>query len=262
MTTESGGNMPTLQNPPDDVALQVRHVFVRYGKRSVLQDITLSVPAGEGFGLIGANGAGKSTLIRAILDLLAVERGDIALFGTPWRVAAARRCLAYLPERFLPPHYLRGREFLRYVLALYGESYDDVRARETVAELDLDPAALSRPVRSYSKGMTQKIGLAGCLLAQRRLLILDEPFSGLDPKARARLKQRLQRERAQGGTLIFSSHALPDVELLCDRFALLHAGRIRFLGTAAECIQRYGGATLEDAYLACIDQPMTDEVRP
>ncbi len=119
--------------------------------------------------------------------------------------------------------------------------------------LDLDPAALGRPVRAYSKGMAQKLGLAACFLSGKRLLILDEPVSGLDPKARALVKRHLLRLKAAGHTLFFSTHALPDVEELCDRMAILHGGEIRFVGSPAECRERFEAETLEQAFLNCIN---------
>ena len=108
------------------------------------------------------------------------------------------------------------------------------------------------PVRSYSKGMTQKLGLAACFLARKDLYVLDEPMSGLDPKARALLKARLQDLRARGCTLFFSSHALADVEEICDRMASLHDGHLRFVGSPAECRRRYEADSLEQAYMRCI----------
>ncbi|MES2935787.1 MAG: AAA family ATPase [Pseudomonadota bacterium] len=111
---------------------------------------------------------------------------------------------------------------------------------------------MKKPVRSYSKGMTQKLGLAACFLARKDLYVLDEPMSGLDPKARALLKAQLQQLRSRSGTLFFSSHALADVDEICDRMAILHDGQLRFVGSPAECRTRYQAATLEQAYMKCI----------
>jgi ABC-2 type transport system ATP-binding protein len=107
-------------------------------------------------------------------------------------------------------------------------------------------------VRSYSKGMSQKLGLAACLLARKALYVLDEPMSGLDPKARALLKVQLKALRARGSTLFFSSHALADVDEMCDRMAILHGGQLRFVGSPAECRSHFASTTLEQAYMACI----------
>ncbi len=122
-----------------------------------------------------------------------------------------------------------------------------------LGRLDFDPAALSRPVRTYSKGMAQKLGLAACFLSQRSLLVLDEPTSGLDPQARARFKDYLQQYRDPGLTLFFSTHLLHDVEALCDRLAILHEGRVRFVGSCGECREHFHADDLERAYLRAID---------
>ena len=164
----------------------------------------------------------------------------------------SRKPLAFLPERFMPPYYLNGRDFLKYILKLQGLPYQEAPALEMLAALDLDAAALSRPVRAYSKGMTQKLGLASCFLANKAIYVLDEPMSGLDPKARALLKAQLTRQREAGRTLFFSSHALADVEEICDRMAILHQGELRYVGSPAGCREQFGAATLEQAYLTCI----------
>jgi ABC-2 type transport system ATP-binding protein len=126
--------------------------------------------------------------------------------------------------------------------------------------LDLDLSALTKPVRAFSKGMTQKLGLAGCLLSRKDLYILDEPTSGLDPKARALLKHRL-RELRPRPHVFFTSHALADVEEICDRMAVIHGGELRFCGTPAALRARYAAASLEAAFLASIEGPAAQEMR-
>src|SRR5262249_6100437 len=149
------------------------------------------------------------------LDLTAPDAGAIEIFGIAARNADARRRLAYLPERFSPPHYLRGAEFLQMTLALAGERYHADAAARLADELELERDALERPVRALSKGRTQKLGLAGCSLGARDLYVLDEPMSGLDPAARVAVKGVLRRLVAEGRTLFFTSHVLADVEELC-----------------------------------------------
>ena len=204
------------------------------------------------FGLVGVNGAGKTSLIKCLLDFCALDGGKIAIFGQPHDRPASRAPLGFLPERFIPPYYLTGADFIKYLLTLQGLAYDAQAVAAMLAALDLDPGALKKTVRSYSKGMTQKLGLAACLLSDKRLYVLDEPMSGLDPKARALLKGRLRALHDAGSTLFLTSHALADVDELCDRMAILHDGAIRFTGTPAECRARYGADTLEQAFLACI----------
>ncbi|GAO35884.1 multidrug ABC transporter ATPase [Sulfuricella sp. T08] len=233
-------------------ALQFQHVTKRYGATQVLGDLDLEISNGEFFGLVGMNGAGKTTLIKCLLDFCALDGGSIEIFGVSHRQTEARNTLAFLPERFMPPYYLTGQDFLKYMLKLQSRLYDPLDAATILSALDLDISALNRPVRAYSKGMTQKLGLAACFLASKELYVLDEPMSGLDPKARALLKAHLQEMRTAGRTLFFSSHALADVEEICDRMAILHDGEIRFIGPPAACCRLYGTSTLEQAYLKCI----------
>lgn len=233
-------------------ALQVSRLCKSYGSTVALDGVSLDIAAGEFFGLVGANGAGKTTLVKCALDFCDIDSGSIAIFGTPHRQTAARSRLAFLPERFTPPHYLNGRDFLRYLAELHRRPYDEAQARAMLGALELDPAALDRPTRSYSKGMTQKLGLAACLLSGKDLLLLDEPTSGLDPKARALLKQELRRQHAAGKTVLMTTHALHDVAEMCSRMAVVDRGRLLFVGSPAEFTARHHATDLEQAYLACV----------
>jgi ABC-2 type transport system ATP-binding protein len=233
-------------------AVRITSLAKRYGRFCAISNVTLEVAPGEAFGLVGANGAGKTTLIRCMLDLTAGDAGSVAIFGVPARRPLARRRLAYVPERFVPPHYLRGGEFMSSLARLAGSRYDAERARTLLAELELDPAVLERPVRQLSKGMTQKLGLAAALLLERDLYVLDEPMSGLDPAARVAVKSVLRRLAADGRTLFFTSHILADVEELCSSMAVLEQGSVRFRGAPAALCERYGEPRLEQAFLRCI----------
>jgi ABC-2 type transport system ATP-binding protein len=233
-------------------AVRIASLDKRYGALHAVSNVTLEVAAGEAFGLVGANGAGKTTLIRCMLDLAAPDRGSVAIFGVPARRPQARRRLAYVPERFVPPHYLRGGEFMASLARLGGSPYDAARAGALLAELELDASVLERPVRQLSKGMTQKLGLAGALLLERELYVLDEPMSGLDPAARVAVKSALRRLAARGRTLFFTSHVLADVEELCSSVAVIEKGSVRFRGAPAELCQRYGEPRLEQAFMRCI----------
>lgn len=238
------------------MALRFTRVTKNYGNIRALDEFTLDVRQGGIFGLIGVNGAGKTTLIKCLLDFCETNGGNIEIFGVSHRLTAARARLAFLPERFNPPFYLTGRDFLQYMLNLYRTPYDEAVVDRVLAAVDLDIAALAKPARTYSKGMTQKLGLAACLLSGKDLRVLDEPTSGLDPKARALFKQELFGLRETGRTVFFSSHALADVEQVCDRLAVVHGGRLRFAGTPAELRHRFGDSRdMEQAFLACIAEP-------
>jgi ABC-2 type transport system ATP-binding protein len=232
--------------------LDVQGVTAGYGKRVVLRDITFDVHPRECFGLIGLNGIGKTTLIRAVLGLKDVT-GQIALFGEPNSRAESRRKLIYLPERFQPSPQLYGWEYLSILASYFAQDVDRDQARRVAAGLDLDPAALDRKVRTYSKGMGQKLGLVGTFLVQAPLMILDEPMSGLDPRARVLLKDRLLESRDAGRTVFFSSHILADIHEICDRIGVIHAGRMIFTGAPADFIAGTGAANLERAFLAAIE---------
>jgi len=233
-------------------AVRVAGLTKRFGAREALSDVDLAVAQGEAFGLVGANGAGKTTLLKCMLDFCAFDAGRIEIFEVSSRRAQARARLAYVPERFLPPHYLRGREFLELTVRLGGGAYREAAARSLLEELALDLEVLDRPVRELSKGMTQKLGLAGGFLLARELTVLDEPMSGLDPASRLAVKAVLARLRRQGRTLLFTSHVLADVEELCSGIAVLERGRLRFRGSPEELCARYAESSLERAFLRCV----------
>ncbi|HEV7801763.1 MAG TPA: ABC transporter ATP-binding protein [Burkholderiales bacterium] len=235
-------------------ALSFDRVTKAYGATPALDDFSLSVERGELFALVGGNGAGKTTLIKCLLDFTAADRGDIAIFGAPNGLTASRADLAFLPERFNPPHYLTGRDFLRYMSELHRKPYEEDLVRQTFERLDLDISALTRPARTYSKGMTQKLGLAACLLSRKNLQVLDEPTSGLNPKARALLKRELRGLRDAGRTVFFTSHSLADVQEICDRMAVVHDGHLMFAGRPDELISKFRSRNLEQAFLACIGE--------
>ena len=238
-------------------ALRIRALRKRYAKFEALREVDLDVGAGEAFGLVGANGAGKTTLIKCLLALAACDAGTIEIFGVAARNPAARRRLAYLPERFNPPYYLRAREFIAMMFELGGARYDAARVGALFAELELEERVLEQPVRQLSKGTTQKLGLAGCFAVPRDLYVLDEPMSGLDPAARVAVKMVLRRLAAEGRTLFFTSHVLADVEELCSAIGVLERGRVRFRGSPSALCERYAERNLERAFLRCIrdDQP-------
>ncbi|NKB36389.1 MAG: ATP-binding cassette domain-containing protein [Gammaproteobacteria bacterium] len=233
-------------------ALSITNLSKHYGSHKILSDINLEITEGEFFGLVGINGAGKTTLIKCLLDFTEVDSGSIAIFGKQHTANQSRRNLSFLPEKFVPPYYLSAKDFLVYMHELHGSDYDQEKVDELLRTLDFDPVNIDKSVGQLSKGMSQKIGLAACLLSGKELLLLDEPMSGLDPRARAYLKKYLLERKEEGKTLFFSTHMLNDVEALCDKVAILHGGEIRFAGSPAQCCRDYKTNDFEQAYLACV----------
>ena len=222
---------------------------------NALSGFTLDIAPCDCFGLVGANGAGKTTLIKCLLDFCEPDRvngGTIEIFGVSHRKTEARARLAYLPERFNPPFYLTGRDFLQYMAKMHRAVYDETTAVQLLQELDLAPAALDKAVRAYSKGMNQKLGLAACMLSGKDLYILDEPTSGLDPRARILLKRKLKALNDAGKTIFFTSHALADVEEMCSRVAVIDGGKLCFAGTPTELMQAQNATSMEAAFMALV----------
>jgi len=234
-----------MQNP----ALRFRHVCKSYGGAEALADFSLDVMRGACFGVVGANGAGKTTLIKCMLDFCDIDAGEIFINGVSHRETSSRAQLAFLPERFNPPYFLTGRDFLKHMADLYRARHDETAALAMLSDVGLDVAALGKTVRDYSKGMTQKLGLAACFLSGREILVLDEPSSGLDPRARVLLKRKLAALRAAGRTIFFTSHALADVAEMCDQVAVIHDGRLKFTGTPAELSASQGVSDIEQAFM-------------
>jgi ABC-type multidrug transport system ATPase subunit len=233
-------------------AIRFSAVTKKYATTPVLRGIDFAVTAGSAVGLSGVNGAGKTTLIKCLLDFGQVDSGAIEIYGVDARQPAARAKLAYLPEKFLAPYFLTGREFVRAIMGMSRCRYDEDKTCAMFDALDLDRSALTKPVRAYSKGMNQKLGLAACFLSERDLYVLDEPMSGLDPKARVRLKALLKKLKAEGRTIFMTSHSLPDINEMCDEIAVLHHNALQYAGPLDAFRAKYQQDTLEDAFLACI----------
>jgi ABC-2 type transport system ATP-binding protein len=244
------------------LALCVERLTTSYGGHRALDDVSVEIHAGELAALVGTNGAGKTTLLKCALDLMLPDAGRIEIFGVPNREPRARSRVAYLPERFSPPHYLLGREFLEMTLSLHGDRFDRALALRQLEELELDPQALDRPARQLSKGMTQKLGIAATLLANRDLSIFDEPLEGLDAVARVVVKGALARLQRAGRTVLFTAHVLADVEEICSSLLVLDRGTVRFRGAPAELCARYGEANLEQAFVKCVRSPVDPALQP
>lgn len=234
-------------------AIEIDRLRTRHGDASVLEDITLTICRQEIFGLLGLNGAGKTSLLKSILMLAPPQAGTVRLFGEPHDRASARLRVAYLPERFQPPGHLSGYDFVRLTLAFHGRQSKRSQTAALAEQLELEPDALRKPIRNYAKSRAQKLGLLALLLADLPLLVLDEPMSGLDPKARLLVKQHLAAYRARARTILLSSHIPADHDQLCDRVAVLHHGRLGYVGAPSELQARQHAPTLESAFVAVIE---------
>jgi ABC-2 type transport system ATP-binding protein len=232
--------------------VEIEGLSTRYGEAAVLEDITLTVRAGEIFGLLGLNGAGKTKLVKAVLMLVEPRAGTVRLFGEPHHRPDVRSRLAYLPERFQPPGQLSGYDFIRLTLAFHGRQARRSWIAALAEQLDLDRSALRRPISGYTKSMAQKLGLVAMLSTDRPLLVLNEPMSGLAPKSRHLVKQQLLAYRARGRAILLSSEVPADHDGLCDRIAILHQGRLVEVGAPEDLRARHKAPTLESAFLAAI----------
>lgn len=232
--------------------LTLTNVTKRYGNRAVLDHIKLTINEGEFVGLVGTNGVGKTTLIKSILNLVDFQSGQVTIGGHDHKTQAARATLTYLPERFMPPSHFSGRDYLRYYLALHAIPYNTDSTHTCLSRLDFDTTALTQSVRTYSKGMVQKLGLAACFLSGKNLSILDEPMSGLDPRARMYLKRYLADLKDAGQTMLISTHMLADVASICDRMVLLHDGHFLYEGTPKAFVEKYGAEDYDEAFMSCV----------
>tara|TARA_R110001592_G_scaffold16881_22_gene71833 strand:- start:1042 stop:1773 length:732 start_codon:yes stop_codon:yes gene_type:complete len=238
---------------PNTISLSIKDVSVAYTDKAVIEDINLDLHAGEIFGLMGLNGAGKTTLIKSILGLREQSAGDILIYGKDKSDPSSKSRLSYLPEKFEPPWFLTGMEFMKFSLQLYKRSFDKAAVVEAAEKLALDTDALGRRMNTYSKGMRQKLGLMGTLLTECSLFILDEPMSGLDPRARALVKKMIADIKNKERTIFLSSHILADMDEICDRVAVLHDGRIRYVGTPKQLKEETNTDNLEQAFLEFIE---------
>jgi ABC-2 type transport system ATP-binding protein len=239
-----------MSKPP----IKAENIFKAFGEKLVLNDVSLEVGDNEIFGFVGLNGIGKTTLIKILIDLLEHDGGGAELFGVDKTLPEARKNVAYLPEKFQPSNQLKGIEFLEFVSGFHQKKLDKKRAEEIAEILDLDPKALNLRISKYSKGMTQKLGLLGTFLSDAKLIILDEPMSGLDPRARIALKKQLLNYRKEGNSIFFSSHILSDIDEICDRIAILNDGKIVFTGKPEEFRAKHQETSLEQAFLNEIER--------
>ncbi len=204
-----------------------------------VRGITFDVKAGEIFGFLGPNGAGKTTTIKTLLGLIFPTRGEVLLFGLPVTDPAARRRVGFLPENPYLYQYLTPREIMDLCGRLVGMSSHDraVETKNILRRVGLG-SVMDRPLRRFSKGMLQRAGLAQALMGDPELLILDEPMTGLDPIGRKEVRDLILEERHRGRTVMFSSHILSDVEMLCDRVAIVNRGELTAYGSLDQLLRR------------------------
>jgi ABC-2 type transport system ATP-binding protein len=229
----------------------------RQTTKVALASLNLEVNAGEVFGFLGPNGAGKTTTMNVLLGFVPPTSGAAYLFGIDVRQPIARQRIGYLPEMTYYYKFLTAEELLRFYAKIFGlpRGETDKRIDQLLKLVELEQAR-KRPIKSYSKGMQQRVGLAQALINNPDLLILDEPTSGLDPLGRMKVREIIQRLKNEGKTVFFSSHELGEVETVCDRVAIIHEGELKTVGRVNAIMESY--PTLEKAFLNIIGyQPRT-----
>lgn len=229
--------------------LDIKNLTKKYGRRTAVSDLTLHISPGEIYGFIGHNGAGKTTTLKCVTGILEFEEGEITVGGVS--VAAspteAKKLMAYIPDDPDLYGFMTGMKFLNFVADIYGVSGKDRAERiEKYAGLFELTNDLSQPISSYSHGMKQKLAIISAWLHEPKLIIMDEPFVGLDPKASHTLKLMMREVCDSGGAIFFSTHVLEVAEKLCDRIAIIKEGSLIRSGTMEEV---KGDDSLEDVFL-------------
>jgi ABC-2 type transport system ATP-binding protein len=235
--------------------VELIHLRKAYDGHVAVDDLSLTVPAGSVFGLLGPNGAGKTTTIRMLMDILGPDSGEVRLFGRPRRPEDGRR-IGYLPEERGLYRKMTVAEMLRFLAALNG--VEAGRARQLVADwlAKVELAAWAdKKVEALSKGMQQKVQLVGTVLHEPELLILDEPFSGLDPLNQGLFRALIAELKSRGKTIVFSTHVMEHAEKLCDRIGLVARGRVVLEGELA-AIKRERGTRAVEARFAAAPPPL------
>jgi len=226
----------------------------RYGSFTAVDALDLHVPKGELFGFLGPNGAGKTTTLRMIAGILRPTAGSVRISGLDVAAdpIAAKRILGFIPDRPFIYEKLTGIEFLRFVAGLYSQDGKDIehRSRELLALFDLEEWR-DELVESYSHGMRQKLIISSALVHKPDVIVVDEPMVGLDPKAARILKDLFREYVRRGHTIMMSTHTLEVAETMCDRIAIIQAGKIRALGTMDDlrAASEQGDEGLEDIFL-------------
>ena len=229
--------------------LRIEHLTKTYGDKKAVDDLSLHICAGEIYGFIGHNGAGKTTTIKSCCGILQFEEGQIYVDGVSIREdpIGCKRKIAYLPDNPDLYEFLSGVQYLNFIADVYGVPKEEREQRiKEYADLFGLTEDLAQPISAYSHGMKQKVALISAFVHQPRLLVLDEPFVGLDPKASAVLKQEMRALCAQGSAIFFSTHVLEVAEKLCDKVAMIDHRHIVVSGSVEELTRE---ASLEEVFL-------------
>ena len=231
--------------------LRVEYPSRELGQRTKLavDGLNLQVHSGEVFGFLGPNGAGKTTTMNVLLGFVGATSGTASIFGVDVNEPIARQRIGYLPELTYYYKFLNTEELLRFYARIFHipRTERERRIDEVLNLVGLE-GARRRLIKTYSKGMQQRVGLAQALINNPDLLILDEPTSGLDPLGRMKVREIIQRLKDEGKTVLFSSHELGEVETVCDRVAILHEGKLRVQGRVSDLVQQYQ-CNLENVFL-------------
>ena len=229
--------------------LEIRGLVKSYGRLEVLKGLDLTVRQGSLYGLIGCNGAGKSTLFKSILGFVFPQSGTILFRGQPVDSLSFRQSVGFLPELVSFPPDLTAEEFLAYAWSFYAPLTPSTRQHiaDTLGEVSLRECARRR-IRTFSKGMKQRLGIAQALIHDPPLLILDEPFTGLDPIGKRELRTILERQHARGKTILLSSHNLSEIQNLCSVIGVLHMGKMGWEGSLPALLERFQTQDLEEAF--------------
>ena len=229
--------------------LRIEHLTKTFGEKKAVDDLSLHIAPGEIYGFIGHNGAGKTTTLKAVAGILRFDSGEIRIDGcsVAEQPLECKRRLAYIPDNPDLYDYMTGIQYLNFIADIFGVSAADrqARIRDLAQRFELT-ADLAQPIAAYSHGMKQKLAIISAWLHQPKLIIMDEPFVGLDPKAAHLLKGMMREHCDAGGAIFFSTHVLEVAEKLCDKVAIIKAGTLIRSGTMEEV---KGDDSLEEVFL-------------
>jgi ABC-2 type transport system ATP-binding protein len=265
MSPEQALCAPAEKTARAEPILRIENLCVDYRSRGsgspikrAVNGLNLSVNQGEVFGFLGPNGAGKTTTMNVLLGFTNATSGDAYLFGSNVREPIARQRIGYLPELTYYYKFLSAEELLRFYARIFKipRTETDRRIDGVLKLVELDHAR-KRLIRTYSKGMQQRVGLAQALINDPDLLILDEPTSGLDPIGRMKVREIIQRLKGEGKTVFFSSHELGEVETVCDRVAILDQGELRLKGRVSDLAEQHQ-LSLEQLFLKVVGYKPSD----